>query len=177
MMRRMMAGGVFFLGLGVTLLAAEPPVKPAAPTHAGFEKMKSLAGTWVEADRDGKPTDKVVSIIKVTAGGSAVTDTIFPDQPQEMVSVYTVEGSDLIMTHYCVLGNQPRMKANPKSPKDSIQFEFTGGTNLNPAKDMHMHAATLKFVDADHIEMGGVAWVDGKPSEEHCGTQKLIRKK
>ena len=177
MMRRMIAGGAVYLGLCAVVLAAEPPVKPAAPTHAGFEKMKSLAGTWVEADKNGKPTDKVVSVIKVTAGGSAVTDTIFPGTDQEMVSVYTVDGSDLIMTHYCVLGNQPKMKANPKSPKDSIQFDFAGGSNLNPAKDMHMHGATLKFVDADHIEMSGIAWVDGKPSEDHCGTQKLVRKK
>ena len=49
--------------------------------------------------------------------------------------------------------------------------------NLDPAKDMHMHEGTLTFVDDDHIEVGGVAWVNGKPAEDHCGTMKLVRKK
>src|SRR5262245_34020306 len=76
---------------------------PATSTNPALEKMKSLAGTWVIADEDGKPTDQVASIIKVTAGGSVVHETLFPGQPQEMVSIYTVDGQDLIMTHYCVL--------------------------------------------------------------------------
>src|SRR3954468_12502941 len=88
-------------------------VTKAAPTHAGLEKLKKLAGTWVEADKDGKPTDKVVSVVKVTAGGSAVQETLFPGEPMEMVSVYHLDKGDLVMTHYCVLGNQPRMKAEP----------------------------------------------------------------
>ena len=68
------------------------------------------------------------------------------------------------MTHYCVLGNQPRMKADPKSPPNQIRFVFAGGTNLDPAKDMHMHEGTLTFVDDDHIEFAGVAWDGGKPA-------------
>ena len=108
-------------GLSLSLVFAEDKHEkhdhplPAPPKHAQFDKIKSLAGTWVVADKDGKPTDEVASIIKVTAGGSAVEETFFPGQPMEMVSVYTVDGSDLVMTHYCVLGNQPKLKANPKS--------------------------------------------------------------
>ena len=81
------------------------------------------------------------------------------------------------MTHYCVLGNQPRMKADPKSPPNQIKWLFAGGTNLDPAKDTHMHEATITFIDADHIEIAGVAWEGGKPCENHCGTMKLVRKK
>jgi hypothetical protein len=151
--------------------------KAPADSHPQLEKIKKLAGTWVEADKDGKPTDKVVSVVKVTAGGSVVEETLFPGQPQEMVSIYHRDGSDLVMTHYCMLGNQPRMKADPKSPSNQIRFLFAGGTNLDPAKDMHMHEGTLTFVDDDHIEFSGVAWVDGKPAPDHCGQMKLTRKK
>jgi len=150
---------------------------PAAPKNAGLDKMKSLAGTWVVADKDGKPTDEVASVIKVTAGGSAVQETIFPGQPHEMVSIYTADGSDLVMTHYCVLGNQPRMKAEPKSVAgNKIRFEFAGGGNLDPKKDKHMHGAILTIVDADHIEIEGVAWDNGAPAKEMCGQMKLVRK-
>jgi hypothetical protein len=149
----------------------------SSPKNAAFEKLQKLAGTWVEADKDGKPTDTVASIIKVTAGGSAIQETIFPGQPHEMVSVYTVEGPDLVLTHYCVLGNQPRLKADPKSAANQIKFDFVGGANLNPKKDKHMHAATLTIVDADHITVEGTGWENGEPAKEMCGAMKLVRKK
>jgi hypothetical protein len=150
---------------------------PSPPTNAALEKLKKLAGTWVVADKDGKPTEQVQSIIKVTAGGSAVHETLFPGQPHEMISVYTVEGSDLVMTHYCVLGNQPRMKADPKSPANQIVFQFAGGGNLDPKKDKHMHEATLTIVDNDHIEVNGCAWENGAPAKDMCCGFKLVRRK
>ena len=116
MVRRFVACGLL-LTLSLASFGGDKPGAklPTPPTNAGLEKMKKLAGTWLVADKDGKPTDQVASIIKVTAGGSIVHETLFPGQPQEMVSIYTVDGPDLIMTHYCVLGNQPRMKADPNS--------------------------------------------------------------
>ena len=175
MIRRMLIGGVMVLALTAGGRGEEPA--KAAPANPGLEKLKKLAGTWVEADKDGKATDKVVSVVKVTAGGSTVHETLFPETPMEMVSVYHLDKGELVMTHYCALGNQPRMKADPDSPANQIRWKFVGGTNLDPAKDMHMHEGTLTFVDADHIEFAGVAWEGGKPSETHCGTMKLVRKK
>ena len=182
MVRRFLACGLV-LTLLVTLSAStygdgEPGAKlPAPPTNAGLEKMKKLAGTWLAADENGKPTDQVVSVIKVTAGGSAVHETLFPGQPHEMVSIYTAEGPDLILTHYCVLGNQPRMKADPSSPPNQIVFRFAGGANLNPAKDKHMHEATRTIVSDDRIDLQGVAWENGAPAKEMCCGMKLLRKK
>jgi hypothetical protein len=153
--------------------------KPApVAANAGLEKMKKMAGTWVAAGKDGLPTDQVVSIIKVTAGGSAVQETLFPGQPHEMLSVYIADGPDLLLTHYCVLGNQPRMKADANSPANQIVFKFAGGTNLDPARDKHMHEATLTIVDDDHIEVRGVAWEGGAPAKEQCcEVMKLVRQK
>lgn len=178
MTRRMLVGGLMLVALGTGAAGDDKTVKaPPAAKHAGLEKLKSLAGTWVAADKDGKPTDQVVSVIRVTAGGSTVHETLFPGQPMEMVSVYHLDGSDLVMTHYCALGNQPKMKADPTAPSNQLRFKFAGGTNFDPAKDMHMHEGTLTILDADHIEFSGVAWVNGKPAEDHCPTMKLVRKK
>lgn len=150
---------------------------PAAATNAGFEKMKTLVGTWVTADTDGKPTEEVVSVVKLTAGGSTIQETLFPGQPHEMVSMYTADGADLVMTHYCMLGNQPRMKANVKAGANQIHFEFAGGGNLDPKKDRHMHAAKLTIVDSEHIEIEGIGWENGAPTKEMCNGMKLVRKK
>ena len=178
MMRQMLVGGLVLVSLSVAAFSEDKHAhQAAAPANVGLEKMKKLVGTWVEADQDGNPTDKVVSVIKLTAGGSAVHETLFPGQDMEMVSVYTADGADLAMTHYCMLGNQPRMKAAAKSPANQLVFQFAGGGNLDPKKDKHMHAATLTIVDADHIEIEGEGWDNGAPAKEMCHGMKLVRKK
>jgi len=156
---------------------ADDKKEPAGAKHAGLERIKKLAGEWLATDDKGKPTTQLVSVFKVTAGGSAVHETIFPGTDHEMVTVYHLDGPDLILTHYCMLGNQPRMKADPKSPANQLRFQFTGGSNLKPEKDLHMHEGTIIFVDDDHIESTWVAYKDGKPDADHKVTMKLVRKK
>ena len=97
MTRRFLVCGLVLLALGTGARADDKPAKAAK--HPGLERMKKLAGTWVEADKDGKPTDKVVSVIKVTAGGSTVHETIFPGGPMEMVSVYHLDGGEQLGVH------------------------------------------------------------------------------
>ena len=178
MAQRFWIGGLALLALSALAHAGDKPDgKAAAATHPGLERLKKLAGTWVMIGKDGKPTDQVVSVVKVTAAGSAVHETLFPGQPHEMISVYHRDGADLVMTHYCSLGNQPRMKADPNSPPNQIRFRFAGGTNLDPAKDKHMHEGTITITDNDHIEWSGVCWESGKPCKgPECG-MKLVRKK
>ena len=178
MTRRLMVIPALILALRLTASGDDTAApQPTAPTNPALEAMKALEGTWLATDADGNPTDQVASIIKVTAGGSAVHETTFPGQPMEMVSIYTVDGPDLVMTHYCMLGNQPRLRADGDSPGNRIHFRFDGGTNLDPSKDTHMHEATLTIIDEDHIQVDGVAWEDGGPAEEMCGCMKLVRKK
>ncbi len=177
MIRSILMCGLMLLATQASFADEKTASAPKAPSNANLEKMTRLVGTWVAADENNKPTDQIVSVIKLTAGGSAVHETLFPGQDHEMVSIYTVDGSDLVMTHYCMLGNQPRMKADPKSPANQIHFVFDGGSNLDPKKDKHMHGARLTIVDADHIEIEGEGWEDGKPTHEMCGKMKLIRKK
>jgi len=178
MLRALLMGG-FLLTVSPMIRADDKSASkpPSPPTNAALEKLKKLAGTWVAADGDGKPTDTVVSIIKVTSGGSAVHETIFPGQPHEMISVYTAEGPYVLMTHYCVLGNQPRMRAEADSPSNQIIFKFAGGGNLDPKKDKHMHEGTLTIVDDDHIEVNGCAWENGAPAKDQCCGFKLVRRK
>jgi hypothetical protein len=145
-------------------------------TNPGFEQLKTLVGTWVVADENGRPTDQVASVYRLTAGGTALEETIFPGQEMEMVSVYVPDGQDVVMTHYCMLGNQPQMRAKATKDAKVLDFKFIGGTNLDPAKDKHMHSAVIKFVDQDHLEVTGTGWEDGKPSDEMCGSMKYVRK-
>jgi hypothetical protein len=144
---------------------------------ATFEKLSKLAGDWVALDENGKPTNKVISSIKVTSGGSAVHETLFPGQSEEMVTIYHLDGDDLVLTHYCMLHNQPHLKLDPASTGSKFMFKFVKGANIDPAKDMHMHEGTLTILDDDHIQSEWVGWANGKPATDHQFSMKLERKK
>lgn len=129
---------------------------------AAFEKLKGLVGTW-----EGQAHGETLTVVfKTTGAGSALVETQFPGSPHEMVSVYHLDGDDLRMTHYCAVGNQPRVVLDRKASKaDDLIFAFDGGTNLDPAKDIHIHDVRITLRDADHIESRWVAYQNGKPSE------------
>jgi hypothetical protein len=141
--------------------------------HPGFEKLKKLAGEWVSVDEAAAPTSQPgaakseaapLAVYKVVSAGSVVQETLFPGTPHEMVTMYYQEGPDLVLTHYCAMGNQPRMKAEPPTDAGKLEFKFAGGSNIDPGKDQHMHDLTLTFVDADHIRAEWTLYRDGKQS-------------
>jgi hypothetical protein len=179
MKRHFWGGGLVLLAVAAGAVASDKGDTKAATAakNAGLERLKKLAGEWVATDAQGKPTTQVVSVFKVIAAGSAVQETIFPGQAHEMVTVYHLDGPDLVLTHYCAAGNQPHMKADAKSPANQLRFQFAGGSNLNPAKDMHMHEGSITFIDDDHLEWKWVGYQDGKPAEGHVVALKLARKK
>lgn len=130
-----------------------------------FEQLKTLVGTWKgKAGEGGAPT---TFTYRLTGGGSALVETLFLDTPHEMVTVYTVDGDDLVLTHYCAMGNQPHMKAQPGGPANQIRFEFVRGGNMKSEKDGHMHTGVMTFIDADHIKAEWTSYADGKASGTH----------
>jgi hypothetical protein len=76
--------------------------------------------------------------------------------------VYHADGSDLVLTHYCMEGNQPRMRA--KAPKGArFDFAYDGGTNIDPKRDRHMHSAWVSLLGADEIQSEWTELAEGKP--------------
>ena len=78
---------------GAVLAARGLTDSGAKPAPAAFERFKALAGEWVSAE-DGEMAKRgdLVARYAVTAGGSAVVETIFPGQAHEMVTVYHADG-------------------------------------------------------------------------------------
>lgn len=140
--------------MAVTVHAAERPTTPA------FEKLKTLVGDWTLSGGDGS----VASSWKVTANGTAVVETLFPGQAHEMLTVYTLRGKELHLTHYCAMGNQPEMQAEKSVDAEKLTFTFAGGAGINPKKDTHMHGVTLTFPDGGLHEVW-TTFGDGKAGE------------
>ena len=165
----------------LTLLAAVTisTAAHAATTDAdAFASLKKLAGEWRgPAMMKGMPPSH--SVFRVTGGGSAVQETIFGGTPMEMLSVYHMDKGRLVMTHYCMLGNQPHVKLNAhKSTATELVFDFAGGTNLNPRRDNHMHSLTLTLPaakGAQKLSFTGVSWKDGKPNPSCASAMTRVR--
>lgn len=103
---------------------------------------------------------------RLTGGGTAVMETLFGGTAHEMVTVYRMNGPDLMLTQYCATGTQPRMKCVTAFDGGTLKFDFLDGTNVAPEKDAHMHAGWITFVDADHIRSGWTMYEGGKASGE-----------
>ena len=154
---------VIALVLAAGAAAAAPAPAPARPTSAPLERFKTLAGEWVAAE-DGDMVKKgdLVARYAVTASGSAVVETVFPGSEHEMVTVYHADGPDLVLTHFCMEGNQPRMRARG-AQGSRFEFAYDGGTNIDPKRDRHMHSATFDLASANEIRSEWSELAEGKP--------------
>jgi hypothetical protein len=147
----------------VLLLAAgsAPPAAAGVDAKAAFERLKSLEGTWKSSGNPelGESTHE----FRVSAAGTVVMETMHPGSDHEMINMYHLDGDDLVMTHYCAGGNQPTMRLDRAGGTlDQLPFEFTGGTNLDPAKDGHIHSGRLVFVSDGRLESWWTGWNEGK---------------
>lgn len=164
--------------LSLNLFAAEKhdmSKMPEKKMPAEFEKLKSLVGTWTgKAKMHGDKEENVKITYGLTAGGTAILEKFSPGTSHEMATIYNVEDGRLCMTHYCMLGNAPKMRLKG-STKDSLSFEMKGKEGISSDKEMHMHSLTITWKDADHISTGWTSYNDGKPAP--CSTFNLARKK
>lgn len=142
--------------------AAEPSASAKVEPKAAFERLKSLAGEWQGQAGHGEQKFPATVTYRLASNGSVVMETLMPGTPHEMISMYHLADGELVMTHYCAGGNQPRMKLDTAtSTKDELKFAFVGGTNLDPAKDGHVHSGTLKFEGAGLVS-DWTFWAGGK---------------
>ena len=149
-------------GLASSARADHPP---AAPDSKALQPLKKLVGTWQGSAQMGDKTMPLTITYESTAGGTAVAERLFPGTPHEMLSVYTVEGDGLAMTHYCALGNHPKMMLK-KSDAHSLSFEASGANGLRSPSELHMHAMTVSWTDGDHIRETWTSFADGQAKEE-----------
>lgn len=112
-----------------------------------FQQIKSLAGEWQGKRGDGK---QVTVTYEVVSNGSTVMERIIPEDEPNMVTMYHLDGQNLLMTHYCAVNNQPRMQS-VSSEDDMVKFELKDITNLAQESDGHMQKLAITFKDADHI--------------------------
>ena len=161
----------------LSLLATRSPATAQNPSPAvqGFDRLKALAGEWIDVDGVFGEKGKVAVTYRVSGGGHTLIEAFPVGTPFEMVTVYHRDGQQLALTHYCAGGTQPRMMSKGLDGH-VIAFDYTGGANIDTATTSHMHAARIEFVSADEIKSTWQNWKDGK-ADGPAHTFRVVRQK
>jgi hypothetical protein len=158
--------------------AVKPSSSPESVVYdaaSAFDFLKTLAGTWERSGSGHEHGGKSkLNTFRVSSGGSSVIETIFPGEADEMITVYHMNGPDLLLTHYCALQNAPVMKFVKSDTPGEIKFVFAGGTNFDPKTDMHVHEGTYRVKSVNAIEADFVVFNDGKVDSK---VKSLLKRK
>ncbi len=149
-------------GLLLLFLSVFPNFTYAADTpDAALTPLKFLIGEWKGTDTEGKAYK---AVYQLTSGGTSLTETLTPPDSPPMTTMYYTDGDQLMLTHYCSMNNQPRMRAPaPKEGEKALTFSFVDATNLRSPADPHMHQLTIDQKDHDHFNQ---TWVLSKAGKD-----------
>jgi hypothetical protein len=164
---RMIARGI----AAVCLLMTSTALFAQSNAQKALDRFRSMVGTW-----QGKSPSGGTSMVtyRLAAGGTAVmADMHMADE--DMVSMYYVDGDQLLMTHFCPSNNQPRMKAIISPDLNTVTFDFLDATNLPGPQTGHMHRAVfLFFADPNHYSE---EWTWKQEGKDHKMSYEMERKK
>ena len=122
---------------------------PAA-AKSTFERLKKLQGTWVAKSTKG--WEEQTTFNTIAAGSAVVEEGVNAHPGETMLTVFHLDGDRLMLTHYCVAKNQPRLVASSISDDGrTVTFTFLDATNLSSRNQGHMDKAVYQFIDDDHF--------------------------
>ena len=81
--------------------------------------------------------------------------------PEDPITMFNLDADRLLLTHYCDVGNRPRMVGTMSPDGKTLEFNLldVSGSTQNG----HMQHVTFTFIDPDHhTEKWEFAMTDGK---------------
>lgn len=134
-----------------------------------FASLQRLAGDWEAKTARG-------SVVRVSyrtiSAKSALVETFTAFSGSETLTIYHPDGPNLVATHYCAQGNQPRLRLEPGSARTTFHFAFHDATNLAGSGASHLTSLKLHLTDADHLERTEVYSQNGK---DHGTVLQFVR--
>ena len=145
-MTKVVAGaGLLFLA---AVTAALPGPESKVDAGAAFSRLQGLAGEWTIEGSRGKGHSQ----FQLIAGGSVVLERFAEPGGGEMLTAYHLDGGKLVLTHYCMAGNQPHMVAEKfDASSGELVFGFAGGANIAEGTG-HMHDAAFRLISGDRFD-------------------------
>lgn len=147
--RRLLAiSSLFLAAIAAAGVAGRAAANDEVDAGTAFSRLKALVGDWDVESSHGKAHSR----FELIAGGSVLLEHSTEPGGQEMLTAYHLDGSQLVLTHYCVAGNQPHMVAEKfDGASGELDFAFAGGSNISPGAG-HMHDVAFHLTSNDHFE-------------------------
>jgi len=77
-----------------------------------------------------------------------------PGGVRSMATAYHFDGAQLVATHYCGVGNQPRMRATSYDPAEkTLRLEYWDITNLGDPGQYYTTDIELLFESDEDVEL------------------------
>jgi hypothetical protein len=157
------------LRIAACLLLSATAVFAQSEAQKSFEQLKALTGSWEGKNAIGDP---VQVSYRLTSGGSALMSEI-RGHGEDMISMFNFDGANrLLLTHYCSVGNQPRMLASASPDGKTITFNFLDATNLDGPQSGHMDHVVIAMLDANHHTEEWNFTDHGKEIKETCDLRR-----
>ena len=134
---------------------------PKSDAQKSFDQLKTLAGTWQASVTTDPPMkdmgngEKTEVLLRVTSRGNALVHEMGelnskddPTKYDHPVTMFYLDGDQLILTHFCDAGNRPRMAARVSPDGKTVEFDLldvAGDTRFG-----HMQHAVFTMIDANH---------------------------
>lgn len=123
-----------------------------ATAQQALGTLKTMVGEWQAVKPEGGNAFLTVELV---AGQSALLERYWEEgwkPANQMVTLYHMDNHRLLLTHYCIAKNQPRMQlARVSANGKTLEFNFVSATNLANPNQGHMHRAVYHFHDPDHF--------------------------
>jgi hypothetical protein len=150
----------------------------AATARAAFDRLKTLAGEWEGTSTDATTgdvyLDRALFDYRLTGAGSALIEFANAGTPEEMLSIFFMDGDRLVLQHYCTVANQPRLELT-RADSSGLLFDLVGGGNLDPTADGHIHRVRFTF-DDDGGVVGLWTWFD-EGRQHHVNSRVIVQRR
>jgi len=138
------------LALSAAITLASPALADKLiPAPSSFEEMSTLVGNWKPEGQDGS---KFHIEFELTANKSVLVERWVNRGKTHSLTLYHRDKAELVATHYCPQGNQPRMKMSTPDGATKITFDFWDATNLAKPTDNHQHSLSFDLSEPDRVK-------------------------
>lgn len=153
--------------LALTAAAAEP-ITP----RAAFAQLQTLVGEWEGKTEKGRALK--VSY-RLTANNTVLIETWTLGPTRESLTLYHMDNESLIATHYCPVGNQPRLRFKEGGSASVFVFEFVSATNLPKPEAAHQHRFEMELLQPNSFARSETYLENGKGEPERIVYSRIVR--
>lgn len=138
-----------------------------------FEKLKSLKGHW-KAENSSAESFRIT--FESIANDTVLVETWYYDSKKRSLTLYHLDGDDILATHYCPQGNQPRMRHKTNTKSTVLSFEYQDATNLVSTDSSHQHSLSFTFINDENIKRTEVYMSKEGEDESSLDLTKIVDK-